>query len=132
MVTIAWTFTVLLALAFIGAGLATLAARDTSVLQLRTLGYPLWCGCVAGAIALVTGLLVLLPRFAPVAAGVLACLMAGVASADVVTGRSAAAVAPSVLLVLALAVGSLRGWGRPDPFAWSAAIDRQTPGSRNS
>lgn len=121
---ITWTFTLLLAFAFVGDGLAKLGAQPVMVREFRAFGYPLWFMYLTGALEVVCALLVLFPRFAHVAAGLLACVMLGALYSDLAHGRLAMAVPPLLLFVLALAVGTLRGWGRPDPLAWTAAIDR--------
>jgi uncharacterized membrane protein YphA (DoxX/SURF4 family) len=122
---ITWAFTLLLAFAFIGSGLAKLGTRQVMVQEFRSFGYPLWCLYLVGTIELACGLLVLFPRFAHVGAGILAGVMVGAVYVNRAHGHSSTVVAPFLLLVLALAVGTLRGWGRWNPLAWSAAIDQR-------
>jgi uncharacterized membrane protein YphA (DoxX/SURF4 family) len=123
--TITWTLTVLLAFAFVGEGLAKLGAQPVMVQEAHALGIPAWLMYVTGAVEVAGAILVLFPRFAHVCAGIFAAIMVATLSADIAHGLTAMLVAPFLLLVLALAVGSLRGWGRPNPFAWSAAVDRR-------
>ena len=123
--TITWTFTLLLALAFVGDGLAKLGAQPFMVQELRALGYAPGLMYLTGTVEVACALLVPFPRLAHVCAGILACLSAGASYAAFAHGQTSLSVSPLLLLILALAVGTLRGWGRRDPFAWCAAIDRR-------
>jgi len=123
---ITWTLTVLLTFAFAGDGLAKLLTQPVMVREFRSFGYPLWFMYVTGGIEVACGVLVLFPRCAHISAGILAGVMAGALYAHLTHGQSRLVVAPALLLVLALAVGTLRGWGRRNPFAWSAEIDRRS------
>lgn len=107
-----WTYSVLLALAFIGAGAAKLTAAPVMVEQFQSFGYPLWFMDVTGAIEFACGLLVLVPRFAHLAAGILACVMAGAVVSHLAHGQISTIVPPVLLLILALVTGTLRGWGQ--------------------
>jgi uncharacterized membrane protein YphA (DoxX/SURF4 family) len=107
-----WTYTVLLMFAFIGAGAAKLAAQPVMVEQFESFGYPLWSMYVTGAIEFVCAILVLVPRFAHIGAGVLACVMAGAIYSHLAHGQASMLVPPVLLFILALTVGTLRGWGR--------------------
>ena len=108
-----WTYTVLLTLAFIGSGAAKLAASPVMVEQFRSFGYPLWFMFLTGAIELAAAILVLVPRFAHIGAGILACVMAGAIASHLAHGQISLLVPPVLLFTLALTVGTLRGWGRP-------------------
>ncbi len=110
---ITWVYTVLLTFAFIGAGASKLAAQPIWVEQFRSFGYPLWFMTLTGAIEFGCSILVLVPRFASVAAGILACVMGGAVVSHLVHGQTATVVPPALLFVLALAVTVLRS--RPTP-----------------
>jgi uncharacterized membrane protein YphA (DoxX/SURF4 family) len=107
-----WTYTVLLALAFIGAGAAKLTAAPVMVEQFRSFGYPLWFMYLTGGIEFACSLLVLVPRFASIAAAILACVMAGAVVSHLAHGQISTIVPPILLLILALVTGTLRGWGQ--------------------
>ena len=123
---ITWTLTVLLTFAFAGDGLAKLLTQPVMVQEFRGFGYPLWSMYATGAIEVACGVLALFPRCAHMCAGILAGVMAGALYAHLTHGQSSRVVSAVLLLVLALAVGTLRGWGRRNPFAWSAEIDRRS------
>jgi uncharacterized membrane protein YphA (DoxX/SURF4 family) len=116
-----WTYTVLLTLAFVGAGAAKLTAQPVMVEQFSRFGYPLWFMYLTGAIEFGAALLVLVPRFAHIAAAALACVMAGAIYAHLTHGEAGMVLPPILLLILALAVGTLRGWGGGARIRRSAA-----------
>jgi uncharacterized membrane protein YphA (DoxX/SURF4 family) len=109
---VTWILSVLLALAFFGFGLAKLTAQPMMVQSFESFGYPLWFMSVTGVLEIVGAVLVLVPRFAFVGAGLLVCIMVGALFAHLTHGQVEKIVAPLVLLVLAAVVGTLRGWGR--------------------
>lgn len=74
-----WVLAGLLALAFTATGASKLARPDAAMEEFEGWGYPGGFAYVIGAIELVAGLLVLWPRTAPYAAGVLLVDMAGAA-----------------------------------------------------
>ncbi len=107
-----WTYTVLLTLAFIGSGAAKLATQPVMVEQFRSFGYPLWFMYFTGALECVCALAVLVPRFAHIAAGTLACVMACAVASHLAHGQASQILPPFLLFILALTVGTLRGWGK--------------------
>jgi putative oxidoreductase len=110
--TITWVLSGLLALAFIGAGSAKLMSQPMMVQEFGVLGLPHWFLYVTGLIEVAGAVLVLVPRFAFIGAGLLVCTMVGAIFAHLTHGQAAMIGAPLVLLLLAAAVGTLRGWGR--------------------
>jgi uncharacterized membrane protein YphA (DoxX/SURF4 family) len=106
-----WVLTVLLALAFFAAGFAKLAGAARMVAQFTTFGYPIWFMYVTGAIEVMSAILILVPRFAAVGAGLIVCVMIGAIVALLSHGQASMIGAPVVLLILAVLVGTLRGWG---------------------
>jgi putative oxidoreductase len=107
-----WVLTVLLALAFFGAGLAKLTSQPMMVHEFSTFGLPLWFLYVTGSLEVIGAVLVLIPRLAFIGTSLICCIMVGALIAHLTHGQSAMIGAPLVLLVLAIVVGSLRGWGR--------------------
>jgi len=107
---VTWIFSVLLALAFLGAGLAKLTAQPMMVGEFQTFGYPLWFMYVTGLIEIAGAIFVLAPRFARIGAGLLVCVMIGALISHLSHGQAAMIGVPVILLLLALAVGTLRGW----------------------
>lgn len=110
-----WVYTVLLFFAFIGAGAAKLAGQAVMVEQFHSFGYPLWFMYLTGAIEFACAIVVLIPRYAHVGAGILACVMAGAIVSHLTHGQASMVVPPALLLILALVVGTLRDWGKTRP-----------------
>jgi len=119
--TITWGLTVLLALAFFGASLSKLTSQPMMVHEFEVFGLPLWFMFLTGALELVGAVLVLGPRTAYLGAALLSCIMVGALVAHVTHGQAAMIGAPFVLLILSIAVGSLRGWGRVSRLAMGRA-----------
>jgi uncharacterized membrane protein YphA (DoxX/SURF4 family) len=107
---VTWVLTVLLALAFLGAGGAKLTSQAMMVAEFNSFGYPLWFMYLTGVIEVVAAILLLVPRLAGLGAGLLICVMAGAIVSQIGHGQAAMIGAPVVLLILAAVVGSLRGW----------------------
>jgi uncharacterized membrane protein YphA (DoxX/SURF4 family) len=84
-------------------------------------GLPLWFMYLTGVLELIGAILVLIPRLASGGAGLLGCVMLGALAAHLSHGQAAMIGAPLVLLILAVAVGWLRGWGRARSFALGRA-----------
>jgi uncharacterized membrane protein YphA (DoxX/SURF4 family) len=106
-----WVLTVVLALAFLAAGFAKVSSAPMMVAQFTAFGYPLWFMYVTGVIELASAILVVVPRFAAVGAGLIVCVMIGAVVSLLSHGQAAMVGAPVVLFILAVIVGTLRGWG---------------------
>ena len=109
---VTWVLSVLLAAAFIGAGMAKLTSQPMMVAEFTTFGLPLWFMYLTGTLEIVGALLVLVPRTAFIGAGLIVCIMVGALLAHLTHGQVAMVGAPLVLLILAAVVGMLRGWGQ--------------------
>jgi putative oxidoreductase len=109
----AWVLSVVLAVGFLGAGGSKLAAQPFQVQLFQTLGFPGWFMYATGSLEIAGAIALLIPRYAVVGAIVIICVMLG-ALASLVTHAQMSLLAPTVLLlVLAAAVGYLRGWRLP-------------------
>ena len=109
---IAWMLAVMVAVAFLGAGSAKLTAQPMTVRMFADFGYPVWFMYFAGLLELVGVLLVLVPRLAGIGAALLAAIMLGAIVSHLAHGQAEMIVAPLGLLVIALALGTIRGWSR--------------------
>ncbi len=118
---VTWVLSVLVAIAFLGAGFAKLTSQSMMIQEFGLFGLPIWFMYVTGVIEVVSAVLVLVPRYAFVGAGLLVCTMVCALLAHLTHGQAAMIGAPLVLLVLTAAVGSLRGWGRASGVAFSKA-----------
>ncbi len=107
-----WVLSVLVALAFLGAGIAKLSSAPMMLAEFSLFGYPVWFMYLTGALEIVGAVLVLVPRLAGAGAALLSCIMVGALFSHLTHGQAGMTVAPFVLLVLAVIVGSLRGWSR--------------------
>jgi uncharacterized membrane protein YphA (DoxX/SURF4 family) len=107
-----WVLSGLLALAFVAAGAAKLTGQQMMVAEFETFGLPLWFMYLTGLLEVAGAVLVLVPRLAFAGAGLLACIMLGALAAHLSHGQAAMIGAPALLLIMAVAVGTLRGWGR--------------------
>jgi uncharacterized membrane protein YphA (DoxX/SURF4 family) len=103
---------VVLALAFAGAGIAKLLSAPMMVAEFALFGYPAWFLYVVGTLEVLSAIFFLVPRLRAVATGTVICIMVGAIFSHVTHGQFGMAVGPIVLLVLALALGSLQGWWR--------------------
>ena len=102
-----WTLSVLVALAFIGAGSGKLAGTAVMVGLFDKVGLGQWFRYFTGLLEVVAGIGLLIPRYAFYAAVVLAIVMVGAIIAHVtVLGGSPAA--PIVLFVLVGIIAYLR------------------------
>jgi uncharacterized membrane protein YphA (DoxX/SURF4 family) len=107
-----WVLSIILALAFLGAGAAKLSAQPMMVNEFAVFGYPQWFMYLTGLIEIASAIMLLVPRLAGIGAGLLVCVMAVALFSHLTHGQAAMIGAPVVLLILALIVGSLRGWSR--------------------
>jgi uncharacterized membrane protein YphA (DoxX/SURF4 family) len=103
---------IVLALAFAGAGIAKLLSAPMMVAEFALFGYPQWFLYVVGALEVLSAIFVLVPRLRAVATGVVICIMVGAIFSHVTHGQFGMAIGPVILLVLAVALGSLQGWWR--------------------
>ena len=74
-----WVLSVLVALAFILSGVPKIAAMSDWILKFADWGYSVWFMRLVGATEIACGLLLLVPRSAPWAAGLLGLVMLGAA-----------------------------------------------------
>jgi uncharacterized membrane protein YphA (DoxX/SURF4 family) len=121
---ITWVLSILLALAFLGAGAAKLSTQPMMVGEFGLFGLPQWFMYLTGAIEITAAVLLLVPRVAGIGAGLLVCVMVGALFAHLTHGQADKAAAPLVLLILAIVTGSLRGWSRA---AFGSRTIRLTP-----
>lgn len=103
-----WVVSGLLALLFVFSGGTKLAGMPMHVEHFAHWGYPDWFRLVVGAVEVVFGVGLLLPRVAFVAAIVLCVNMAGAVYTELFRGDPATALFPLVLLVLLVGVASVR------------------------
>jgi uncharacterized membrane protein YphA (DoxX/SURF4 family) len=82
------------------------------VAEFALFGYPQWFLYVIGALEVLSAIFFLVPRLRPVATGIVLCIMLGAIFSHVTHGQFGMAIGPLVLLVLAVALGSLQGWWR--------------------
>jgi uncharacterized membrane protein YphA (DoxX/SURF4 family) len=105
-----WIVSILLALAFLGAGLAKLSSQPMMVAEFTSFGFGLWFMYFTGALEVVCAILVLIPRTAAIGAALLTCIMICAIATHLTHGQAGLIGAPVVLLVLAVTLGLLRGW----------------------
>jgi uncharacterized membrane protein YphA (DoxX/SURF4 family) len=108
-----WILSGLLALAFFAAGITKLAGLPMMVQEFQTLGLPIWFLYVTGLLEVIGASLVLVPRLAYAGAALLSCIMVGALIGHLTHGQAAMIGAPLFLLLLAIVVGTLRGWKAP-------------------
>jgi putative oxidoreductase len=116
-----WVVAVLLALAFLGAGFTKLSSQPMMVTEFTAFGLPMWFMYVTGVIEVVSAVLVLIPRLSGIGAALLVCVMVGALVAHISHGQAAMIGVPVVLLVLAIVLGTLRGWSRPGTLRGAVA-----------
>jgi uncharacterized membrane protein YphA (DoxX/SURF4 family) len=107
-----WVLSIVLALAFAGAGIAKLLSAPMMVAEFALFGYPQWFLYVVGALEVLSAIFFLVPRLRAVATGIVICIMVGALFSHVTHGQFGMAIGPLILLVLAVALGSLQGWWR--------------------
>jgi uncharacterized membrane protein YphA (DoxX/SURF4 family) len=116
-----WLLVVLLALAFAGAGIAKLLSAPMMVAEFALFGYPAWFLYVVGTLEVLSAIFFLVPRLRVVATGIVLCIMVGAIFSHVTHGQVGMAIGPLVLLVLAVALGSLEGlWRGGDRLSTSS------------
>lgn len=112
---VTWVLSIVLALMFLFAGGIKLSGQPAAAEMFMRFGFPLWFMYLTGAIEVGSAILVLVPRLAPVGAGLLVCVMIGAIFTHLTHGQLPMIVIPIALLLIAIAVGTLRGWrvGQP-------------------
>jgi uncharacterized membrane protein YphA (DoxX/SURF4 family) len=110
---VTWVLTIMLAAAFCGAGGAKLTGAPMMVHEFELLGLPLWFMYVTGTLELIGAIALLVPRTAGIAAALIVCIMLGALLGHLTHGQFAMIGAPVVLLIIAVAVGTLRRWSMP-------------------
>ncbi|HEX5746374.1 MAG TPA: DoxX family protein [Archangium sp.] len=111
-----WVLTVLLAVAFLGAGGSKLAGVAPHPESFVRWGFPLWFMYVTGATEVVAALLLLVPRTATLGAGLYVGTMVGAVLTHLKAGEASHVGAPIVFLVLAVVVGLARRHEVLPPF----------------
>ncbi|MEM1348979.1 MAG: DoxX family protein [Myxococcota bacterium] len=100
-----WALTILLALAFLGAGGMKLSGAEEMVKNFATWGLPIWAMYAIGVLEVLAALTLLVPKAAPVGAFLLMSTMIGAAITHAVTGTPEG-IPPNVVL-FAMAAGVL-------------------------
>ena len=104
----AWILSVLLALAFLLAGIPKLLSVAGWIGRFARWGYPRWFLYLIGLVELSGAILLLLPRYAIYGVGILIVVMLGAAYTHVTNGEGLAVVRPLIFLALLVALGWLR------------------------
>ncbi len=105
---------VLLGLAFLGAGGSKLAGAQMHVDNFARWGYPPWFQYVTGLVEVVAAFLIVLPATRFYGAALLVCTMLGAVATHVMAGEGSMTGGPAVLLGLS----ALVAWAhRPAPSA---------------
>lgn len=99
----------LLALIYLATATLKFMSVSSQVAEFQLFGYPLWFMYVVGTLEAVCAIGLLVPRFATPAALFLACDMIGVASSHLIHHQAKMATLPIALLIILIAVISLRG-----------------------
>lgn len=95
-------FSVLLGIAFLGAGGTKLAGMETHVEHFAGWGYPNWFMYVTGLFEVTAGILLLVPKTRLYGAGLLMAVMIGAAITHLRAGEMARLPVPIVILLLAV------------------------------
>ena len=107
-----WILAVLLALVFLGSGLAKLTSQAMPVGMFALFGLPPWFMYLTGALEVVTAVLLLVPRTSGIGAALVVCIMIGATIAHATHGQISMIGATIVIAILAVVLGNLRGWPR--------------------
>ncbi len=104
-----WIVSVLLAVMFMMSGGMKLINPAQASGMFVNYGYPAWFALIIGAVGVLGGVLLLIPRVAFYEAGALAVVMAGATFTHLKTaGEAPRAIVPLVLLVLSIVVALAR------------------------
>ena len=104
----AWVLSILLALAFLLAGVPKLLAVTGWIRRFTHWGYPRWSLAFIGVLEVCGAILLLLPRFAFYGVGLLIAIMLGAAYTHVANGEGISVVRPLIFLCFLIMVGWLR------------------------
>ena len=109
---VAWVLAVLLALVFVGSGLAKLTSQAMPVAMFALFGLPSWFMYLTGLLEVVAAVLVLVARTSGIGAGLIVCIMIGATFEHATHGQLPMIGATVVIAILAIVFGNLRGWPR--------------------
>lgn len=104
----AWVFSVLLALAFLLAGVPKLLEVTAWIEKFSHWGYPRWSLPLIGLLEVGGAILLLIPRFAIFGVGILIAVMLGAAYTHVANVEGLAVARPLIFLCFLVLVGWLR------------------------
>ena len=104
----AWILSILLALAFLLAGVPKVMAVTAWIEKFAHWGYPRWSLTIIGLLEVSGAILLLIPRFAIYGVGTLIAVMLGAAYTHVANGEGLAVLRPLIFLGFLIAVGCLR------------------------
>jgi uncharacterized membrane protein YphA (DoxX/SURF4 family) len=104
----AWVGSILLALAFLLAGVPKLLAIAAWIDKFSRWGYPRWSLPLIGLLEVGGAILLLVPRFAIYGVGILIAVMLGAAYTHVANGEGPAVLRPLIFLCFLILVGWLR------------------------
>ncbi len=101
--TIAWSISIILAVLFVAVGFSKLEGASATRWSSRFLnwGFPVGSQYVVGAVEIISGLALLLPRSRKPAAGSLTLVMAGALCTHLIHGELPRVIAPLILGILA-------------------------------
>ena len=101
--TIAWSLSIILAVLFVAVGFSKLEGASATRWSSRFLnwGFPVGSQYVVGAVEIISGLALLLPRSRKPAAGSLTLVMAGALCTHLIHGELPRVIAPLILGIIA-------------------------------
>jgi putative oxidoreductase len=102
-----WILQVLLAAAFLTAGVTKVAAARTYMASVENVGWGQWVSYSTGGVEVVAAVLLLIPRTAALGAALLTLTMTGAVASHLINGENATPAI--VLLVIAATVAWYRG-----------------------
>lgn len=113
----------LVGILFIAAGLMKIVGAPPALEQFARAGYPDWLRLILGVVEMGGGMVLLLPRFASLGAGVLGLSLAGAVVTDLASGNREQAVLPFVLLIPVGIIGLARLQDALDFLRLKAALN---------
>ncbi|MGH2359463.1 MAG: DoxX family protein [bacterium] len=105
----AWVLSTLLTLVFTVAALTKLASAQGWITRFTKYGYPKWLLFVVGALELLGGILLLVPRVSIYGASVLGIIMIGAACTHLANGEGLQVLRPVIVMMFLGIVVWLRG-----------------------
>jgi putative oxidoreductase len=111
----AWVLSVVLTLAFMIAAIPKLVGVHAWIVKFINWGYPRWFPFAVGALELLGGALLLIPRLARYGALVLAVIMVGAGYTHLANGEGLQVLRPVIVLILLGTVFWLRKPNRNNP-----------------